>query len=366
MRSGKKSKAKILFVCPHPENTAPGQRLKYEQYFTYFRANGVDLTIAPFMTFPFWKIVYKKGFLVQKVYWTMYGYLKRILLLFSLKKYDCVYVFLWVTPFGSTLFEWLTIKLSKKLIYDIDDLVYLKPASKVNPFLKLIKSGRKPIILMKHAHHVITCTPHLDAFVKKYTPNTTDISSTINTDTYQPANDYSNERKLTLGWSGSFSTSKYLKLLQNVLLKLKSNYDFDLLVIGDASFSIKGLSVEAIPWSAETEVKTLQRIDIGLYPLPNEEWVMGKSGLKALQYMALGIPTVATKIGANHRVIKDGESGFLVESDEEWLAKISLLLNNADLRKKIGEKARKRVDEHYSINANKNTYLQIINQTINN
>ncbi|GAB4234835.1 MAG: hypothetical protein Tsb0034_08700 [Ekhidna sp.] len=356
----RRNKKRILVICPHPENTAPGQRLKYEQYFDYLREKGIELTIAPFMTIAFWNIVYKKGHLFQKIYWTLYGYLKRILLLFSIRKYDGIYIFLWVTPFGSTFFEWLAIKLSKRLIYDIDDLVYLKPASKANPLLKLIKSGQKPIILMKHADHVITCTPHLDAFVRQYNSNTTDISSTINTDSYQPVNRYSNDGKLTLGWSGSFSTSKYLTLLKNVLLKLQSKYDCNILVIGDPSFSIEGLEIEAIKWNSKTEIENLQRIDIGLYPLPNEEWVLGKSGLKALQYMALGIPTVATKIGANHRVIEDGISGFLVESDEEWLNKLEKLINDSMLRKSIGDKARERVEALYSINANRDTYLDII------
>lgn len=360
----KKNKSKILFICPHPENTAPGQRLKYEQYFDYFQENDLELTVAPFMTNAFWDIVYQQKHLFQKIKWTLYGYLKRIMLLFSLGKYDCVYVFLWVTPFGTTLFERLTIKLSKRLIYDIDDLVYLKPSSKANPLLSFIKSRQKPIVLMRHANHVITCTPHLDTFVRNFTTNTTDISSTINTETYQPVNTYSNNRKLTLGWSGSFSTSKYLKLLSNVLVKLKSKYDFSLLVIGDPEFSIDGLDIEAIPWNADTEVEHLQRIDIGLYPLPDEEWVLGKSGLKALQYMALGIPTVATKIGANHRVIEDGVSGYLVDSEQEWLAQLSRLIENPELRKNIGMKARLRVEQYYSIEANKETYLKIIqNQT---
>ena len=151
--------------------------------------------------------------------------------------------------------------------------------------------------MMQRANHVITCTPHLDAFVRKFTSNTTDISSTINTETYVPMNKYTNEYTLTIGWSGSHSTSKYVYLLKEVLLELSKNHRFKLLVIGDSTFSIEGLDCEAIHWVEKTEVKDLQRIDIGIYPLPNEEWVLGKSGLKALQYMALGIPTVATNYG---------------------------------------------------------------------
>ncbi len=92
-------------------------------------------------------------------------------------------------------------------------------------------------------------------------------------------------------------------------------------------------------WSSASEVTDLQRIDIGLYPLPDEEWVLGKSGLKALQYMALGIPTVATAVGANFRVIEDGVSGFLVRSDSEWIDALSRLIDDPELRLRIGQNA---------------------------
>ncbi len=194
--------------------------------------------------------------------------------------------------------------------------------------------------------------------MQQYNPHTTDISSTINTETYQPVNKYSNQDlPLTIGWSGSHSTSKYLHLLQPIFLELQKRHSFKLLVIGDPNFQMEGIELEAIPWTSDTEIQNLQRIDIGVYPLPDEEWVYGKSGLKALQYMSLGIPTVATAIGANFRVIEEGASGFLVKSTEEWLEALSSLIENPTLRQKIGRTARRRVEDFYSIRANKNHYL---------
>ena len=360
----KSRKKKILVICPHPENVAPGQRLKYEQYFEHFRENGYEITVSPFMTMPLWNIVYKKGHHVQKVLWSLYGYLRRAFDLFRLPFYDSVYIFLWVVPFGPPIFEWLYCLMNRNIIYDIDDMVFLKPKSHVNPFVAILKSKSRIIHLMKKARHVITCTPSLDAFVRQYNANTTDISSTINTDTYIPVNSYTNTGTITLGWSGSHSTVKYLYLLKDVLLDLNRELPLKLLVIGDTNFRIDGLDVTAIPWVEQTEVTDLQKIDIGLYPLPDEEWVLGKSGLKALQYMALGIPTVATAIGANFRVIEDGISGFLVKTEDQWKEQLKLLINNPDLRKRIGQKARERVETFYSVRANKDTYLKIMDQIV--
>jgi len=250
-------------------------------------------------------------------------------------------------------------------VYDIDDLIYLSDAkSSANRFVALFKGRKKPIYLMKVSDHVITCTPYLDQFVRRFNEHTTDISSTIDTDLYHPRAGYDlRNNELVLGWSGSHSTSRYLYLLEPVFQKLRENQvPFRLLVMGDPGFRIPGINIEAIPWKEEYEVEVISRFDIGLYPLPDEQWVYGKSGLKALQYMAAGVPTIATAIGTNFRIIIDGYNGFLVRTPEEWYQRIRELYSDTELRMKIGCRAAEMVDRHYSINKNKHTYLSIIRQ----
>ena len=343
-------KKHILIVCPYPENEVPGQRLKYEQYFEYFRKNGYRITVTPFFGKSYYKILYTPGNYHKKIIGTLWGYVKRTFQILRLPFYDGIYIFLYVTPFGGSVFERLYRLFSRRMIYDIDDLVFLGRASKFNPMVAYFRQPEKYFFLMKKADHVITCTPYLDSIVRKYNSRTTDISSTINTDKYIPIENYSNDHKLILGYSGSHSTIPYLRLLEPVLLKLKKEYDFKLLVIGStSSFKIEGIDVEAIPWNESTEVDDLRRIDIGLYPLPDEEWVLGKSGLKALQYMALGIPTLATSIGTNFRIMENGVSGFLVNSEDEWLIQLGNLLSDSDLRSRIGKNGRDRVQHYYSV-----------------
>lgn len=354
---------KLLVICPYPENVAPSQRLKYEQYFDAFRADGWEITVKPFIKQPFWKIIYQPGNTFKKAYCTATSYKARFQLLSEAGKYDVVYLHLWGTPFGPPLFEKLLRKKAKRLIYDIDDLVYLKNTkSKAHPMVTWIKGRKKPLYLMQHADHVITCTPYLDEFVKQFNTNTTDISSTVDTDQrYQVVNNYANDHLITIGWSGSLSTSKYFYLLADVFKQLAQKHRFRLVVMGDPAVSIEGLDVEAIPWAESYEIEKLQQFDIGVYPLPDEEWVLGKSGLKAIQYMALGIPTVATAIGANFRVIEDGHSGFLVNNTEEWIKVLGRLIEDPELRRRTGLNGRKRVESLFSIEANKNKYLDILN-----
>jgi glycosyltransferase involved in cell wall biosynthesis len=353
---------KILVICPHPVNVAPGQRLKYEQYFAHWEKHGYEVKVSPFFSNRMQSILYNKSNKLEKIFWVLRAYVKRIVTAFTLKQYDLVYIFLWVTPFGYPLMERLYISINKNMVYDIDDAIFMKAESIVNRSIDFMRGRSKPFFLMKHARHVIACTPYLTEVAVKYNSNVTDISSTINTDTYLPVNGYQNDHKIVLGWSGSHSTSPFLHLLKEVLVELQSKHAFKLLVMGDSSFKMEGVDdVESIPWSLENEVPTLQRFDIGLYPLPlDNEWVLGKSGLKALQYMAVGLPVVATAIGANYRIIDHGKTGFLVKTKQEWVEQLETLIADAALRKKIGTAARQNVVENYSINSTAPVYLSII------
>jgi glycosyltransferase involved in cell wall biosynthesis len=358
-----KRNKRILFLNPYPFNKAPSQRLKFEQYYPAFESNGYKLRHSAFISEDFWKIVYQPGYIQSKILHTLWAYIKRFFVLFTLPFYDIVYVHLWVSPFGPPLFERITRLLSKKLVYDIDDMIYLQGTHQQKSLLQWMKGRTKPIYLMKHADEVIVCTPALLQFAQQFQQNCTDISSTIDTDIYQPK-EKTEKSTLTLGWSGSKSTSVYALLLEPVLLQLKKKYQFEILIIGNKDFTFNLLEAEAVAWSAEEEVKQLQRIDIGLYPLPDEPWVYGKSGLKALQYMALEIPTVATAIGTNFRVIDHGNDGFLAANDEEWYSTLDLLISSLELRKKIGKEARKKVIELYSIHANVHTYLKVLERAL--
>lgn len=352
---------RILFLSPYPLDSAPSQRLKYEQYYPYIEQAGFQIETSSFISKPFWKIIYQKGNALSKAFYTIGGYACRIFDLFRLRNYDVVYVHLWVTPIGLPIMERMVAFLSRKLIYDIDDLVYLNDHRKHNKIMNLIRGRNKPIFLMKRANHVICCTPRLEEFVRKYNQQVTDISSTIDTNEYIPL--YSSKRmdSLIIGWSGSHSTSRYLHLLDEVFIELAKKIDFTLKVIGDPEFNIPGVKVHAIPWSAVNEVKELQEFDIGVYPLPlDEEWVYGKSGLKALQYMALGIPTIATAIGANFRIIDDGVNGFLVHDQREWLERINQLLQDRSMYDAISYKAREAVVNNYSIKSTYPVYLSIL------
>ncbi len=351
---------RLLFLLPYPLHTVPGQRLKFEQYFGIFEQAGYEIHVRCFFDEPFYQILYQPGRYLRKVLWTVRSYLRRFRDLRHAAAYDVVYVHLWVAPLGPSLYEWLLTRVRRPIIYDIDDLIFLRHASSANRFVKFLRGRGSVHYLMAHSDHIIVCTDYLKAYALRFNPHVTNISSTINTDVYVPRTRWPDSRSVCIGWSGSHTTVAYVALLQDVFEELSQRYDVYFKVIGHPQPPLHGLKLVAQDWRLETEVEDLQEIDIGVYPLPNDEWVLGKSGLKALQYMGLGIPTVATAIGATREIIRDGENGFLATSREEWVEKLARLIEDPALRDRIGANGRRTVEERYSVKGNATRYLEIL------
>ncbi|HEU0134163.1 MAG TPA: hypothetical protein VFR28_05015, partial [Allosphingosinicella sp.] len=159
------ARPRMLVLCPYPEGVAPGQRLKFEQYYPDWRAMGFEVEPSPFMDMALWRILYVPGHLPAKAVGVLKGYLRRARDLFRIRAYDVVYVHMWATPFGTTLFERMVRKLSKRLIFDLEDNVLVGASSdKVenpNPILRYLKGSGKPRYLVAESDHVIASSPFL-------------------------------------------------------------------------------------------------------------------------------------------------------------------------------------------------------------
>ena len=348
-------KKRILILCPYPQGVAAGQRLKYEQYIEEWESLGWRVDISPFIDTNTWEIAYKSGNFISKIIGVFKGHLRRINDLFRIRNYDIIYVFMYVTPFFTNLMERIVRIMSKKLIYDLEDNILigqkLPKNSHPNPFSRIIKNRAKTNFLIINADHVITSSPFLNQICLERNKKKacTYITSSINTKLFRPNNNYTNDRVLTIGWTGTFSSKYCLDLLKTVFVRLSKKIDFKLIIIGNFEYYLPGVNLEVIKWTKKNEVTDLQKIDIGVYPLPINEWVLGKSGLKAIQYMAFGIPCIATKVGTTPLIIKDRVNGLLVKTEEEWENSLEELIKDPQLRKKLGTQARKDAIKNYSL-----------------
>lgn len=366
-KTGKKKK--ILILCPSPKGTAATQRLKYEQYLELLENEGYSFTISSFQSKRFWKIIYQPGKTIEKIFWTLAGYLKRSFDLLRSPFYDGVYVNLWITPLGFPIFERLLFVFNKNVIYDIDDMIFMSELDHAKEgLIQKLKGRKKPVVLMQRAKHIIVCTPKLEEIGRKLNKyhRAMDISSTFNTDRFVSVQSYQQTEPTVIGWTGTHSTIPFLQTIEPALQQLAKKRNIKLLIICNKEYAMPGVVTEFIRWKDASEVEDLHQFQIGLYPIPANEWSLGKSSLKALTYMAIAIPFVATAYGTNYRIMEDGVQGYLAATEEEWVDRLTRLIDDVNLRKKMGIEGRKRVVEKYSVETNFSKYLEVFKTVIPN
>lgn len=358
----------ILVICPFPLDIAPAQRLKYEQYIDYWRANGYSVTVSPFMSRRLFDVAWKKGFLATKVFGTIAGTLRRWRDMLRMRRFDLVYVFLWVTPLGTNWSERLVRRLARSLVYDIDDNVHLgqriDDRINPNPLLRFLKGRGKPVYLMRVADHVIASSPFLEETARRLNRNgrAEYITSSVDVHHFRPRASRPDDSKCVIGWTGTFSSQPFLEEIAPMLRKLRETHDFEFRIVGNFDFAMNGVDLKVIRFDKATEIADLEYFDIGIYPLTDDPFVYGKSGLKAIVYMAMGLPVVASAVGTTPLLYEHGEIGFMVRNDEEWLEALKTLIDNPDLRERMGATARRVAVEHYSREAVEVQYLRILDE----
>jgi glycosyltransferase involved in cell wall biosynthesis len=351
---------KVLFVVPYPYGVAASQRFRVEQFFPLLTKNNIDYKLEPFWDNTTWQILYKPKHVFQKVWGMLKGFINRILVLLELPKYDFIFVHREATPIGPPWFEWLACKVfQKKLIFDIDDALWLPNTTDSNAIAAKFKQHQKVNLIMKWCYRVSAGNKYLQQYAKQFNLDSVLLPTTVNTLTYYNQLKYQETDKITIGWTGSHSTLPFLDLITPVLQKLESEFQFNFVVIADKQPEIKLKSLLFIPWEKETEIQDLLKFNIGIMPLPLTEWAEGKCAFKAIQYMALGIPAVVSSVGANLDAVPDGVTGFVCNSEEEWYQRLRLLLQQTKIRITMGEAGKRWVEKRYALHSHSNTFLAL-------
>jgi glycosyltransferase involved in cell wall biosynthesis len=264
------------------------------------------------------EVLYEPANVMVKAWETMRGYRKRLAEALRPTSADVIFVYREAALLGPAWIEQL-LAIRRPLVFDFDDAIYLADTSRANAWSRRLKSRAREVTV---------------------------IPSTIDTDVYRIKPRARNHVPV-IGWTGSVTTVPYLMAIAQALRRLREKQEFELRVIG-VKVNIEGLAVRCVPWRAETEPDDLRALDVGLMPLPDDEWSRGKCGMKALQYMALGIPPVVSPVGVNTAIVRDGVNGFYAHAEEEWIDRVALLLADEPLRHNLGQEARRMVEESYS------------------
>lgn len=351
-----------MFLFPYPLYNSPSQRFRFEQYFEELTKQGIQYTCHSFWDKKGWDILYAKGKYIDKLIFLLFGFFHRFNTIINVRKTDLVFIHRECAPLGPPVFEWIIAKvLKKRIIYDFDDAIWLPNTSSENKLASFIKWHGKFNAICRWSYRISCGNAYLASVARGFNPNVVINPTTIDTEhLHNPAlyDVKKDENFITIGWTGTHSTMKYLDEVIPVLRTLEERYsNLRFLVICNKKPHFNLRSLTFIPWSKETEIPDLLKIDIGIMPLVNDAWAFGKCGFKVLQYMALAIPAVASPIGVNAAIIDQGKNGFSCTTNEEWLACLEHLIQQAELRRSIGIQGRKKVVEGFSVASNSANFL---------
>ena len=349
---------KILILTLYDEQWA-GIRIKVYQYLPILEERGIEYKVLPIITKGF-SLYGKPRYYLSACLNILLKWLKVIFLGF---KYDAI----WISNVFLPLHLEKLIKASNKnIIYDFCDALYAGyDADYVvrDPVRVLLGKFGKVWLsrMLRISRHVFVENEQNKQFASHFCPNVSVITGPVDTERYAPRESRKSDASRTVvGWIGSPSTTPYLRFLENALRKLSERYPQVVIeLVGASGLKIEGVPVVIKKWGFESEVKDLQNFDIGIMPLPDNEWTRGKGGYKLLQYMACGIPCVASPVGVNADIIQDGFNGFLARNEDEWIEKLSLLIESSDLRRKMGKNGRLIAEEKYSLKANVHKFLAV-------
>ncbi|MCX7793363.1 MAG: glycosyltransferase family 4 protein [Thermodesulfovibrionales bacterium] len=300
----------------------PSSRVRVLNLLPELRKRGINCDVLP----------YPKGF-TGKI--RMFRILSRYEAIFLQKKLP--------TPLESIILK----KLSPLLIFDFDDAIYLKHDSSENLVSRSRMSKFKAIA--RKSDLIIAGNRILAEEAKRFNKNVVVIPSAVEIRDI-PQKDYKSENeRVIIGWVGGAINLIHLKLVEPVLKKLSEEYSIELRIICSESLYMEGVKIKFIPWRLDTQEAEIAKFDIGIMPLPKTRHSEGKCGYKALQYMAAAVPPVVSDVGINSEIVEHGSEGFVAKDLDDFYKYLRLLIENKELRKKMGLSARQKVEKHYSI-----------------
>lgn len=339
---------KLLALVPYPPDTTPSQRFRIEQWQPHLERQGISVDLVPFANSALMKLLHQPGHLGAKAAEFGAACVRRMAHVAAVRRYDVVLIHRAACLAGPALFERVIKLFRKPVIFDFDDAIYLLHTTDANRRFGWLKFPGKTATLCRINSHVVVGNGYLADYARRYNPRVTVIPSSVDTDRYR---DHATNggKGFVVGWMGSSTSQTHLEMFAPVLRQMAERRKLEFRIVSDRKPVLPGVEHVWRAWSPKTETEELSQFDIGIMPIPDDEWARGKCAMKALLYMSMGIPTICSAVGANCEVIRHGENGFLAATPEEWLSNLEQLVDDPALRKRLGEAARRTVEESYSM-----------------
>ena len=343
----------ILFLVAHPVQDA-SRRYRIDQFLPLLENAGYRCTVSAFSTPRLFEALHLKGNVFRKAYETAYCAVRRILRLSSLSNYDAIVIHREAFPFFMPAFENWVLRRHGRVIFSFDDAIHAGHADLSglsHPRLYRLKYGRNIEPVIAGSCHVIAGNSVLAGYAKRFNSQVSVIPTVVDCDVYQfkPVCDHA--EPLVVGWMGSPSTASYLLTIAPALRQLAETFGnrvkFRFVGCEDIGMNLPRSSY--LPFDLSSELPDIRSLDIGIMPMPDTPWTRGKCAFKAIQYMAAGVPTIASPVGVTVELIQHGENGLLAQSANEWFRQLCELVNNLELRRRLCMSARRTIEERFSL-----------------
>ena len=358
---------KTISICalvPYPPDTTPSQRFRIEQWIPHLTTMGISVDIFPFADESMLRLMPKPGRRAAKARANITRFIARFSDVVAARNYDVVLVHRAACIIGPAIMERLISALGRPIIYDFDDAIFVLHTTDANRRFAWLKFPGKTASICRISSHVVVGNSYLADYALKYNQRVTVVPTSGDIDRDKPRERKKTNGRLVMGWTGSSTSQTYLEMFVPVLRKLVALENVELRVHSDREPALAGVPYSWRPWSAENEVDELAQFDIGIMPMPDEEFALGKCAMKALLYMAMGIPALCSAIGANVEVIQNGENGLLASSPEEWVSHLEKLIADPSLIERLGAAGRKTVEDRYSMRRSAELFAQAVRSVV--
>ena len=359
---------KVLAVCSYPVEAA-ATRFRLSQFAKPLGAHGIELEIRPFLDSEEFKELYKRGRALSKLATGLRQLARRIQPVIQKRNNDLLFVQREAVPVGPAVFEFLYSKLRGiPVVLDLDDATYVRYVSPTYGRLgSALKFFGKTDKLIDRSEVVICGNRFIAEYVEGRGTRAVVIPTVVDTEVFKPT-DRNNEVPV-IGWIGTHSTFPFLEKLFPVLRELAAKHRFVLKIVGSGRerIDLEGVEVQNRPWTLDREVEDFQTLDIGLYPIDtagslDPAWLAGKSGFKAIQYLAVGVPFVMTPVGVCAEIGEHEKTHFNASTREDWYNALDKLLSDGELRKEMGRAGREHSISNYRLEMHAETLARTLRE----